>query len=106
MVFKLHCRISNKKSLFHVQICAAALLVAVQGLPSPYIGYGVVPGGTQSTYHAQDELGRYSFGYQEPNQVRSETKDAFGVVRGTYRYDNRSTRPQHNLNVNVNFQLC
>lgn len=41
---------------------------------------------TQGKYHAQDELGQYSFGHHEPNQVRSETKDAFGIVRGSYRY--------------------
>lgn len=61
------------------------MFAATQALPSPYIRYGTIPVATQSTYHAQDELGRYSFGYHEPNQVRSETKDAFGVVRGSYR---------------------
>ena len=43
---------------------------------------------TQGKYHAQDELGQYAFGHHEPNQVRSETKDAFGIVRGSYSYAN------------------
>merc|ERR1711971_1147351 len=39
-----------------------------------------------SQFHAQDEFGRFSFGYQNINSARSETKDAFGVTRGSYQY--------------------
>merc|ERR1711971_868455 len=37
-----------------------------------------------SQFHAQDEFGQFSFGYQNINSARSETKDAFGVTRGSY----------------------
>ncbi|XP_064104024.1 cuticle protein 6-like [Macrobrachium nipponense] len=40
----------------------------------------------QSQYHAQDELGQYSFGYAGGPAARSETRDAFGIVRGSYNY--------------------
>merc|ERR1711971_337547 len=39
-----------------------------------------------SQFHAQDEFGQFSFGYQNINSARSETKDAFGVTRGSYQY--------------------
>ncbi|XP_050690765.1 cuticle protein 6-like [Eriocheir sinensis] len=40
----------------------------------------------QSKYHAQDELGQYSFGYAGGPASRAETRDAYGVVRGSYNY--------------------
>ncbi|XP_047496648.1 uncharacterized protein LOC125044195 [Penaeus chinensis] len=40
----------------------------------------------QSQYHAQDELGQYSFGYAGGPSSRAESRDAFGVVRGSYNY--------------------
>merc|ERR1712072_1410936 len=39
-----------------------------------------------SQFHAQDEFGQFSFGYQNINSARSESKDAFGVTRGSYQY--------------------
>lgn len=64
--------------------------MAVNAAPGYLVRYGApvsaVVGSLKSQYHAQDELGQYSFGHQEPNQARTETKDAFGVVRGSYRY--------------------
>merc|ERR1719160_2254522 len=39
-----------------------------------------------SQFHAQDELGQFSFGYQNINSTRTESKDAFGVTRGSYQY--------------------
>merc|ERR1712072_438310 len=36
--------------------------------------------------HAQVEFGQFSFGYQNINSARSESKDAFGVTRGSYQY--------------------
>merc|ERR1712032_432226 len=39
-----------------------------------------------SQFHAQDELGQLSFGYQNINSAKTETKDAFGVTRGSYQY--------------------
>merc|ERR1711936_1464290 len=44
----------------------------------------IVPPSSQ--FHAQDEFGQFSFGYQNINSARSETKDAFGVTRGSYQY--------------------
>ncbi|ROT85156.1 hypothetical protein C7M84_020985 [Penaeus vannamei] len=40
----------------------------------------------QSQYHAQDEIGQYSFGYAGGASSRAESRDAFGVVRGSYNY--------------------
>merc|ERR1712038_580329 len=39
-----------------------------------------------SQFHAQDGFGQFSFGYQNINSARSESKDAFGVTRGSYQY--------------------
>merc|ERR1712209_165591 len=44
----------------------------------------VEPPSSQS--HAQDEFGQFSFGYQNINSAKTETKDAFGVTRGSYQY--------------------
>ncbi|KAK4306872.1 hypothetical protein Pmani_021340 [Petrolisthes manimaculis] len=49
--------------------------------------YNVAPiAPVQSQYHAQDEFGQYSFGYSGGPSSRSEVRDAFGVVRGSYNY--------------------
>merc|ERR1711976_255862 len=39
-----------------------------------------------SQFHAQDEFVQFSFGYQNINSAKSETRDAFGVTRGSYQY--------------------
>merc|ERR1719438_98724 len=39
-----------------------------------------------SQFHAQDEFGQFSFGYQNINSAKTETKDVFGVTRGSYQY--------------------
>nr|XP_027238861.1 uncharacterized protein LOC113829885 [Penaeus vannamei] len=57
--------------------------------PAP-VSYNVVPfapvAPVQSQYHAQDEIGQYSFGYAGGPSSRAESRDAFGVVRGSYNY--------------------
>ena len=57
--------------------------------PTP-ISYNVAPvapvAPVQSQYHAQDEIGQYSFGYAGGASSRAESRDAFGVVRGSYNY--------------------
>lgn len=37
-------------------------------------------------FHAQDELGRYAFGYSGGPSSRAETRDALGHVRGSFSY--------------------
>ncbi|XP_042882458.1 uncharacterized protein LOC122259607 [Penaeus japonicus] len=57
--------------------------------PAP-VSYNVAPvapvAPIQSQYHAQDEIGQYSFGYAGGPSSRAESHDAFGVVRGSYNY--------------------
>merc|ERR1711910_147293 len=52
-------------------------------IPAPLVPAVAPP---SSQFHAQDEFGQFSFGYQNINSARSETKDAFGVTRGSYQY--------------------
>ncbi|XP_064103704.1 cuticle protein 8-like [Macrobrachium nipponense] len=40
----------------------------------------------QTQYHSQDELGQYTFGYAGGPASRAESRDAFGIVRGSYNY--------------------
>lgn len=37
-------------------------------------------------FHAQSELGEYSYGYSNPTSSKIETKRADGVVEGSYSY--------------------
>merc|ERR1739844_91009 len=53
-------------------------------LPAPVVPAPIVPPSSQ--FHAQDEFGQFSFGYQNINSAKTETKDAFGVTRGSYQY--------------------
>jgi len=46
----------------------------------------VLPSVPSSQFHAQDEFGQFSFGYENINSKKTETKDAFGVTRGSYEY--------------------
>merc|ERR1711874_729660 len=45
-----------------------------------------IPATPSSQFHAQDEFGQFSFGYEDINSAKTETKDAFGVTRGSYQY--------------------
>merc|ERR1712158_214112 len=58
--------------------------VVPQTFAAPITTPVVVPPSSQ--FHAQDELGQFSFGYQNINSARTESKDAFGVTRGSYQY--------------------
>lgn len=40
----------------------------------------------QSQYHAQDELGQYSYGYNSPLSAKNEIRTADGITRGGYAY--------------------
>merc|ERR1712226_1430527 len=47
----------------------------------------VAPSAVQgSQYHAQDDAGQYSFGYNDGSSVKQEIKTADGVIRGAYSY--------------------
>merc|ERR1712079_866731 len=47
----------------------------------------VAPADVQgSQYHAQDDFGQYSFGYNDGSSVKQEVKTADGVIRGAYSY--------------------
>merc|ERR1712226_410220 len=47
----------------------------------------VAPAAVQgSQYHAQDDAGQYSFGYNDGSAVKQEIKTADGVIRGAYSY--------------------
>merc|ERR1712066_239582 len=61
-----------------VQIAAPAPLPLAAPVPVAPI---VEPPSSQ--FHAQDEFGQFSFGYQNINSAKTETKDAFGVTRGS-----------------------
>merc|ERR1712033_24168 len=41
-----------------------------------------------SQYHSQDEFGQASYGYAQPGQAKSEVRDAYGNVHGSYYYIN------------------
>merc|ERR1712123_322636 len=45
-----------------------------------------LPTAPSSQFHAQDEFGQFSFGYENINSAKTETRDAFGVARGSYQY--------------------
>merc|ERR1712106_1189321 len=39
-----------------------------------------IPSTPSSQFHAQDEFGQFSFGYENINSAKTETRDAFGVT--------------------------
>ena len=55
-------------------------------VPAPAPTVAVAAPVVSSQYHAQDELGQYNYGYSNPNSAKVETKDADGIVRGSYSY--------------------
>ncbi|XP_037778374.1 uncharacterized protein LOC119575061 [Penaeus monodon] len=72
---------------------APATAVAVHApvaLVAPYVSVGhhapLPLASAASQYHAQDELGQYSFGYSGGPSSRSESRDAYGTVRGAFSY--------------------
>ena len=57
---------------------------AYSGFAAPAVA--IAPAVTSSQYHAQDELGQYSYGYAGGPSSKAETKTADGITRGTYSY--------------------
>ncbi|XP_042235658.1 uncharacterized protein LOC121875263 [Homarus americanus] len=61
-----------------------------------------------SQYHAQDEYGRYSFGYNAGNSARDESRDIYGNVRGSYSYvdGNGNLQTQHYVADDYGFRVA
>ncbi|KAF0308372.1 Cuticle protein 6 [Amphibalanus amphitrite] len=54
---------------------------------APYTTYAApVPASVSSQYHAQDELGSYSYGYADGQSTKHENKNAYGGTVGSYSY--------------------
>jgi len=74
----------------HTFIVLASCLVAVNagviGSPLFYSAGLAAPAVTSTQYHAQDELGQYSYGYSGGPSAKSEVKTADGITRGSYSY--------------------
>merc|ERR1712200_35006 len=68
----------------------------VQAAPAPILNAAIpaavapvpvaIPATPSSQFHAQDEFGQFNFGYQNINSNKQESRDAFGVTRGSYQY--------------------
>ena len=58
--------------------------IAVAAEPIPIIASPTTDQNSQ--FHAQDELGQYTYGYSNPTQPKNELQTADGVVRGAYSY--------------------
>merc|ERR1712223_1025896 len=69
-----------------VQPLPAAAPLAPQPLPLAAAPIPVPIQAPSSQFHAQDEFGQFSFGYENINSAKTEAKDAFGVTRGSYQY--------------------
>ena len=72
-------------------VAAAAPVVAPVVASAPVVApvapaVAVAPAVSGSQYHAQDDAGQYSFGYNDPNSIKQEIKTLDGVVRGAYKY--------------------
>jgi len=48
-----------------------------------------------SQYHAQDEFGNVIYGYSNPNSAKTEQRDVYGNVIGSYSYVDGTGLPKH-----------
>lgn len=66
----------------------AAALAKPSGFFAAPLAYATVPvaAPVSSQYHAQDELGQYSYGYASGLSAKAETKTFDGITRGSYSY--------------------
>merc|ERR1712183_720780 len=72
---------------FNLGVAPAPLPLVAAPAPLPFAPAPLpVPATPSSQFHAQDEFGQFSFGYENINSAKTETKDAFGVTRGSYQY--------------------
>jgi len=72
-------------------ICVVGSVPVPEADPQPAAyasdyGYALPANNPSSQYHAQDEVGAYTYGYNSAEQTKSEVKTADGVVRGSYSY--------------------
>merc|ERR1712200_234810 len=69
-------------------VCASSaqfLAPAVGGVIAAAPARAFAPAPVQSSqFHAQDEFGQYTFGHSGGPSARTESRDAFGVVTGSY----------------------
>merc|ERR1712107_797253 len=66
---------------------AAPVVQAAAPVAYAAVPVQVAPAAVQgSQYHAQDDAGQYSFGYNDGSSVKQEIKTADGVIRGAYSY--------------------
>lgn len=71
---------------------AAPYAYAPAPAPAPVATYAYAPysvgsySPVHSQYHAQDEFGQYSYGYNSGSSSKSEVKTADGITRGGYSY--------------------
>ncbi|KAJ8868699.1 hypothetical protein PR048_030238 [Dryococelus australis] len=69
--------------------CLLALAAAEPGyLGGAHLAYNALPvaGALTSQYHAQDELGQYSYGYSGDTSAKHETRTLDGITQGGYSY--------------------
>ena len=74
-----------------IQIAPAPVApVVVPAAVSPGAAPAVIsvglPSLTSTQHHAQDEYGQYTYGYNNEDSSKVETKTADGIVRGSYSY--------------------
>jgi hypothetical protein len=67
-----------------MKFSVSAVVLLCAGLASASVVAPIASVSTQ--FHAQDELGQYSYGYSGGPSAKTETKTADGVVRGGYSY--------------------
>merc|ERR1712156_375623 len=71
---------------YSVPAAAPAPVAAPVVASAPVVAAATPVDTTNSQYHAQDDFGRYNYGYSDPNSVKQEVKTADGVTRGSYSY--------------------
>ena len=62
---------------------------------APYTTYAAAaPAAVSSQYHAQNELGGYTYGYADGLSTKSESKNAYGGTVGSYTYLDANNKVQ------------
>ena len=61
-------------------------MASADSLPDPQYADALASAVIATQFHAQDELGQYTYGFDNPTARKVETKTADGVVEGFYSY--------------------